>query len=363
MKEMARNRLGSALIFFLEIAVGFAVLGCPAPMDHSPGEQPRETSGALKKAAPTLTEPVAEAELPQDKTAAILRTAKLSEAMPEGSAGRTMIQIAPVHLRSPERLSAWMSPALIDAPNTYKRTLAYYELAKALQIASVPVSVKRAVNAGELVSLLETMPDSGVLGWPPKEQLAILNDGSVDVLLSSPGPQDDPFRLPAGSVVVVAGGAGTASLQRWAAAEMPLPDEQTPLLRSYIEMLALDFLAANVVRKTAQNDSLSGRLLLIDNGDAFPDTAEPEALSPLLSSLSACARFPRTLRDNLKRLTPERVRALFLSGPFENWLISPRNAVLLSERRNSLLSLIEAKINAKTTAGQGSAAEASVLSL
>lgn len=320
------------------------LLGCRAPSEQKTEPQGRPQDPPALPSAPGRARPNREApRAAPDDVAAFLKTARLRDAAPElRDPEKGVLSVKLEDPSSSQDKSALISPALIEAPNAYKKTLAYYGLARALGIQGVPVSVKRALGVGEVAALLQKASENGVSRL--LDRLSVQNDGRVELLFTTPGPEADPWRSPTGALLGMAGGTGTEALQKWAISEAPVPSEQVPALRSHIEMLALDFLAANFLRKTAFKESVSGRLLLLDNEDAFPETADPRALDPLLSALAACTRFPRALWINLKRLDAERIHALFLDGPFENWLISPRNAVLLGERRASLLSLIEAKI-------------------
>jgi hypothetical protein len=139
------------------------------------------------------------------------------------------------------------------------------------------------------------------------------------------------------------------ALARAASSPTPLPDEgpeRARLLRDFIEMLALDYLSANVLRRTAVLDDATGALVLDENGTAFPLHVDPRAEGRLLSQLRGCARFPKSLRVALARLDRATASATLAPGSFEAWLISPRSLVALEERRAGLLSLIEAKIAA-----------------
>jgi hypothetical protein len=127
-------------------------------------------------------------------------------------------------------------------------------------------------------------------------------------------------------------------------------------------MLALDYLSANVLRRTALVDDVHGALLLVDNAEAFPLHVDPGALHRILAMLRGCARFPRGIRDALARLDRAASTAAFAPGDFATWLLSPRSLVGLDERRAGLLTLIEAKIAERRAAGDPDA-ERAVLSL
>jgi len=55
--------------------------------------------------------------------------------------------------------------------------------------------------------------------------------------------------MPAGAPVDVQGSLETATLERWAASPTPAAGEDGAVLRDYLEMLVLDYLAANDARR------------------------------------------------------------------------------------------------------------------
>jgi hypothetical protein len=247
---------------------------------------------------------------------------------------------------------ARLSLAIIDDPYAYRRPLAFYRLARALGARVVPASVVRRISAGELGSLLEGQPE-----WLSfyRARASIQNDGTIDALLSTPGSVDlsrdarasraSPWVKPVGPRALAMNGAAELSVWAgWARSREPAPGENTPLLRDYVEMLVLDYLAANVIRKAVVLNEATSSLVLADNGTAFPLHPDPRALDPLLSRLRECARFPRGLRERLARFDRTAAAAALAPGSFETWLVSPRSLVTLDERRVGLLTLIEARI-------------------
>jgi hypothetical protein len=248
--------------------------------------------------------------------------------------------------------AARLSIALIDDPYAHRRPLAFYRLARALGARVVPASVIRRISAGELGSLLEGQPE--LLSFY-RARAAIQNDGTIDALLSTPGPLDlsgdaqagraSPWVRQEGRRALAMNGAAELSVWAgWARSREPVPGENTPLLRDYVEMLVLDYLAANVIRKAVVLSETTSSLVLADNSTAFPLHPDPRALDPLLSRLRECARYPRGLRERLARLDRTAAAAALAPGSFETWLVSPRSLVTLDERRVGLLTLIEARI-------------------
>lgn len=217
-------------------------------------------------------------------------------------------------------------PALLSAPTAYRAPLAYYLLAKALGMRVVPATVVRAVPLADLGAAEGDA--QALLG-----DLRVQNDGSVDVLLrrrvegKAFDPRDDHE---------------TATWDRWAASASPAAGEDGALLRDYVEVRVLDYLAADQARPEVLRTG-SG-LALADNASAFPPRVDPPTLDRMLRRLRSFARFPRGLRDALARFDRERAQATFTAGRFEGWLLSPRAVVELDERRAALLTLIEARV-------------------
>src|SRR5262249_55864130 len=132
--------------------------------------------------------------------------------------------------------------------------------------------------------------------------------------------------------------------ERASASPVPVDGERATLVRDFVEMLVLDYLASFALRRTVVLLPDADALVLDDNREAFPSHVEPASLTPLLHRLRGVARFPRGLRDGLLRLSRERAAALLSPGGFETWLLAPRALIELDERRVGLLSLIEAQI-------------------
>jgi hypothetical protein len=275
---------------------------------------------------------VSQAE-PEDPIEGALRRARIVAIAPaRGPAARAGVFDATLEgTGEGGRRGATLAVALGDAPVAWRRPLAYYRLARALGMEIVPAAAVRRVSTGELGELL--VGQAGALALL-RGRAAIQNDGTVDALLIA--------RAPEGSLVDPKGGGEVATWERWAAAAAPAAGEEASLVRGYVEMLVLDYLAAHAGRRRAL---VVGRSIVLDENDgAFPLRADPASVDGLLRRLRAVARFPRGLPGALARLDRARAKAIFLPGEFEAWLLPPRALVDLDERRESLLSLIEARV-------------------
>jgi hypothetical protein len=246
-----------------------------------------------------------------------------------------------VSLDGPEgRRIARAEPAFSAAPTAYRAPLAFYRLARALGMRVVPVAVVHAISVTDLGAALDGQQG----GLPILRELRVQNDGTVDVFLAtrSSAAAGSPWEAPRGTPVEVHQGREVTTWHRWASAPSPAPGEDGALLRDYVEMRILDYLAANVARRTATRSGSA--LVLADNGTAFPPRPDGPTLDHMLRGLRAVARFPRGLRTALAGLDRARAAAAFAGGGFETWLLSPRSLVELDERRAALLTLVEARI-------------------
>jgi hypothetical protein len=236
-----------------------------------------------------------------------------------------------------------VAPAQLRAPLAYRRPLAFYRLARALGARVVPVAAARRIGIGELAALLEREEPAArdIL-----RSFAVMNDGAVDALVSAPapGPPGPSWEGPPGRVIRYAEAPELAACARWARSSGPAPGERTSLVRDYVEMLVLDYVAGNALRDHLLIDDAASALVLDDNREAFPLHVKAGELDLLLRRLSATARFPRSLHEALVRFGRGEAIAALSPGGFDEALVPPRALVELDERRAALLTLIEAKI-------------------
>jgi hypothetical protein len=252
-----------------------------------------------------------------------------------------------VELAAPEgRRHAQLALAVTAEPLAYRRPLAFYCLARALGARVVPAAVLRHLGTGELAAAA----GEAVEARAAIKEARILNDGTVDALLAAQAPPHagSPWAPLAARVVDPEHGREPVTWDVWAASAQPAPGEDSALLRDYVEMLVLDYLAANVSRRGAllAGGASGSALVLADNLSAFPFRSDASVLDRMLRRLRSVARFPRGLRDALLALDRDRAAALFAAGGFESWLLAPRVRVELDERRATLLTLIEARVAA-----------------
>jgi hypothetical protein len=293
----------------------------PAPASAGP------TASAIV-APPALS--TAPAAPPADPDEALLVGARILELTP---AAGPMVRPGTFDaiLGAGGRRAARLEVAQRADPVAFKKPLAVARLARALGMRVVPAAAIRRIGAGELSTLLASAPGAR----PILEQARVQNDGTVDALLTL---------RPEGDLTMIDPGAGpeVATWDRWARSPDPAPGEDPGLLRDYVEMIALDYLSADVARRNAWR--AGPRIVLGANTGAFPPRADGPSLDRLLRRLSAVARFPRGLRGALQRFDRERAAAVLAAGDFEDRLLSPRALVELDERRAGLLTLIEARV-------------------
>lgn len=303
--------------------------GAPAPASTRAAAPPRDAPDPVARS-------LAEARIVAIKMASLPAARRGDfEATLEGA-----LALAP---GATSRGSAALSLAWTSAPIAHRRPLAFSRLAAALDLHVVPAAVTRPISVGELGALLQDQPRAlGLI----RANARVQNDGTVDALLTAPAPKalGSAWTRPRAVSLSPSGSAEVRAWERWAGSPTPVPGERPTLLRDFVEMLVLDYLAAVVSRPTLLFLPEADALLLDDNRDAFPLHADPAAVEHLLRRLRDVARFPRGLRDALARFDRARAASVLAPGGFDAWLLSPRSLIELDERRAGLLSLIEAQI-------------------
>ena len=319
--------------FSLAVGIAAAGIGCTAP---AADRCPQAASSASIVAAATIASAPA---APRDPAARALEESSIV-ALRKAAGVSPGAGIFAATLAEPAG-SATLMLSLASAPTAYRRPLAYARLAAALGMHVVPIAVERHLGAGEIAALLEPRKE---IPASVGRRLRVLNDGTVTALLIAPaeGASWDPASA---ARIDARASREVRTWERWAASPDRAGDERPSLTRDFVEMLVLDYLAANALRRSLLLDRAGGALLLDDNREAFPTLTEQLAVDRLLQRLRPVARFPRGLRDALVAFDRERARgALAPAGSFDAWLVSPRTLIELDERRAGLLSLVLARI-------------------
>ncbi len=264
----------------------------------------------------------------------------LTPAPPEAAAGRAGVFEGRIAPDQPVRVSL----ALTSAPRTHRRAVAYFRLASALGSDLVPPVVERRLGVGEVGALLAAQPAALEL---VRARAAVQNDGTVDAAVAVTTRSGTP----AGREVLLDGSILPLTWAEQARSPAPLPGEDAGVLRGYVEMLVLDYLAGHLARRSVWVDADAHTLVLPDNTAAFPLHPDGGGLDRILRELRVVARFPRGLRERLAAFDRAKAAAVLAPAGFETWLLPPRTLIELDERRTGLLTLIEARV-----AEQGEAA-------
>ncbi|WP_437589535.1 hypothetical protein [Sorangium sp. So ce1000] len=282
-----------------------------------------------------------------------LRALRLTGKPADGRFEATLSLRAAEEGAAPREVKVKLVPAQKKAPLAFRRPLAFYRLARALGAHVVPAAAARRIGVGELAALIGREPNGRKL----LRRFAVMNDGTVDALVLAPAPgPPGPRWLSSRRRSIRFDDAPELDVwARWARSSSPVRGERAAILRDYLELLVLDYLAGNGLRKEIVIDVNAGALSVEANASAFPLHVKAHELDRQLERLVEAARFPRALRDALARFGPKEAAAALRPGGFEEELVPPRALVELEERRQALLSLIEAKL-----ADRG---EAAVLSL
>jgi hypothetical protein len=217
-------------------------------------------------------------------------------------------------------------------PVRYRKYLAFYRLSDALGSKLVPRTAVFAVRLSNLLFALRADPEGLSL---LREDMAILNDGTVVVLVNEPvlaGHEIDST------------GPEVKSWRAWAEGRTGVPAERRAQVSGYVEALVLDYLAAETRRMVATVDDASETLHLTENGGAFSERPDPQGLDAILTALKRVTRFPRGLLQKLRTFDKARAERALHAGPFFSWLVSSRPIAEMIERRDAVVSLIDARV-------------------
>jgi hypothetical protein len=238
-----------------------------------------------------------------------------------------------------------MTLALDQRPIAHRRPLAFARLAHALGMHVVPPMVVRRVSTGELGAFFANDANANVRAYL-SAHASIQNDGTIAALVVAPSRGDASTAwnvIPRRDIAIDDAPEARAWARAVASAE-PVPDENKIVLRDYVEALVLDYLSANIMRRSLLLDDAATGLLATENDGAFPSKDFPNAEARLLERLKPVVRFPRSMFDALEKFDRVHAQEVFMRGPFETRLVSPRTLMLIDERRATLLTLIAARI-------------------
>jgi hypothetical protein len=219
-------------------------------------------------------------------------------------------------------------------PMRYRPYLAFYRLAVALGSRLVPRTEVHAMPLRELLAALRKDPVGlGLL----RDEMAVLNDGTVTILVSE--------AVPRGHEVDFVNGTEAKNWRSWAEGRQTVARDRRALVSGYVETLVLDYLAANTRRNvvTVDVEAAASSIHLLENGGAFPEKTDLSTLDLVLGELRRVSRFPRRLIARLRALEAPAAEATLHAGAFVDWLVASRPLTEMLERRGVLLSLIDAR--------------------
>jgi hypothetical protein len=216
----------------------------------------------------------------------------------------------------------------------YRAFLAFYRLAIALGSQLVPRMQVVALPLRDILGALRKDPVGLAL---LRDEMAVMNDGTVTVLVSEPvaGGREVDFFL-----------SGESKTWRiWAEGQKNVPRDRRGLVSGYVETLVLDYLAANAKRSvvTVDADAAAASLHLVENGGAFAERPDTGVLDAVIAQLKRVTRFPRRLVGKLRAFERREAETALRGGTFVEWLVASRPLAEMLERRGAILSLVDAR--------------------
>jgi hypothetical protein len=219
-------------------------------------------------------------------------------------------------------------------PMRFKSHLAFYRLADALGSQLVPRTESHSIPLREVLAALHKDPVGLAL---LRDEMAVLNDGTVTVLVSE--------LVTGGHEVDFFTGGEVKAWRVFAEGQKNVPRDRRGLVSGYVETLVLDYLSANAKRNvvTVDADAAASSIHLVENGGAFADRPDLGVLDAVLAQLKRVTRFPKRLVARLRAFERPQAEAVLHGGPFVNWLVASRPLADMLDRRGAILSLVDAR--------------------
>jgi hypothetical protein len=227
-------------------------------------------------------------------------------------------------------LSTKQRPLAPNAP------AAHFGLARLLAPDLVAPTKLHAIGLADLLRAAEGERERRALA----ESARVLADGSVRAAL---------VELPAARLKSVDLGDLGEGRRAWAwesklSTKSSPPEDQTALLASYQTLLAVDYVAANLIRREVMFDESQGRLLALEANDVFSAVPKEGAVGNGLGRLSGHLTYSKSLAERLAKLDKPAVEQALRAGPDRALLVTPKQLDEVIARKSTLERLIETRI-------------------
>jgi hypothetical protein len=224
-----------------------------------------------------------------------------------------------------------------NRPHGPASEVAAYRLGRCLHLDNVPPAVSRRVPISLLRDLLDP---KRAASWPEiRERLLPESDDTVRVAAI--------YWIPVLADVGVDKQAGRRLVGQWLAADGQIPDGRRDLAASLSTMLAFDFLIGNFDRWSGDNvsgDATASFVYLRDHDQAFQLGLGEAVQRQMLSDVVRCERFSRRFYDSLRAFDRGCLERELAQDPEGFALLGERQIAEILDRREALLSHLEALI-------------------
>jgi len=220
-----------------------------------------------------------------------------------------------------------------NAPSAWKSHVAYYRLAQALRISSVPNVTAHSIS---LTHVLEATKANPTLRFELAHSLAVRADGTIAAAVTSL-PSSVDRSTPSASLVDLR--LHCTRQSEHAAKEH---DVARPSRVTQAGWLVHDYLAARGARGAVRQDRQEN-FWRFDNDGAFLDSMSAHEFQCFFDALKNVEEFPVGLDALLANVTRSVAEQLFQQGPYEQWLLSRRKVSELLIRVRAVQSLLKAR--------------------
>lgn len=230
---------------------------------------------------------------------------------------------------------AWVTLATRDNPLAPRGQAAHARMAELVAPGLVAPTFLRSLTVKELAEAADA-PTRAIIA----KKARVLADGSIEVALSlAPAPQ-----LTKVDLVELLPEVQVTEWEAALGAKETATDKKAITLAAYQSLLAADYVAANLARRSVHWHEPSGRLTAVEGNDAFSAIPKGSVVSDALERLSRHMSYSKRLHERLGQLDEPTLEKVLTWGEPPVLLVSPKQKGEALEHAKAVRRLMEQRI-------------------
>lgn len=236
-------------------------------------------------------------------------------------------------------LRAWLTVSTRERPLDARARGAHARISELLAPGLAAPTVLRSMTVKELVDAADPATRSAV-----QKKARVLANGTVEVALSL-APADHLLRV---ELPELGPEARVTSWETALGGRAAVPEREAPTLAAYQALLAVDYVAGNLIRRAVHLHEKSGRLTAAEDNEAFSMRPREGALSDGLTRLSRHMTYSKKLYDRLGSLDRAALEKALRWGDPETLLSTPKQVDEALDRARAIRRLMDQRVKQRT---------------